>query len=87
MLGGMSAYTLAQAQAKLAEYLAAESAILTGKEVRLGGPGLDRWLRREDLDEVRAGRQEWQRIVDSLSAASAGKPTLAGLTYTVARFD
>ena len=83
----MSAYTLAQAQAKLAEYLAAESAILAGKEVRLGGPGIDRWLRMEDLDKVRAGRIEWQRTVDSLSAASARTPTLGGTTFSSARFD
>lgn len=79
--------TLAEAQAKLAEYLLAESAILEGKEVRLGGPGIDRWLRLEDLQEVRKGRSEWERRVSSLSAAASALPTLGGITFTVARFD
>lgn len=79
--------TLAQAQAKLDEYLAAESAILAGKEVRMGGPGIDRWLRLEDLGEVRKGRSEWERRVSSLSASVSGAPTLGGITFTLARFD
>lgn len=79
--------TLAQAQAKLDEYLAAESAILAGKEVRMGGPGIDRWLRLEDLGEVRKGRSEWERKVSTLGAAAAGLPTLGGITFTTARFD
>ena len=79
--------TLAEAQAKLAEYLTAESAILLGKEVRLGGPGLDRWLKLEDLGEVRKGRVEWERKVSSLSASAAGLPTLGGVTFTSARFN
>lgn len=79
--------TLAEAQAKVAEYLAAESAILLGKEVRMGGPGLDRWYRMEDIQEVIKGRQEWERRVSALSASASGLPTLGGLTFTSARFD
>jgi hypothetical protein len=79
--------TLAEAQAKLAEYLAAESAVLQGKEVRLGGPGMDRWHRMEDLPEIRKGRAEWERRIASMSAASAGLSTLGGVTFTRARFD
>lgn len=78
--------TLAEAQAKLAEYLAAESALLMGKEIRLGG-GIDRMLRMEDLAQIRSGRQEWERKVASLQAGAAKLPTLGGVTFTRARFD
>ena len=40
----------------LAAYLQAEAAILAGKEFRWAD---GRHLRREDLAEIRAGRQEW----------------------------
>ncbi len=50
---------LEDAQAMVAAYTECERQILLGKEVRMGGPGLDRWLRFEDLDLVRAGRKEW----------------------------
>ena len=45
----MSTTPLEQAQAMVAAYVAAEQQILLGKEVRMGGPGIDRWLRFEDL--------------------------------------
>lgn len=79
--------TLAQAQAKLAEYKAAETLILEAQEVRLGGAGIDRSQRMTDLLPVQKGIATWQRIVDSLSAAAAGQPTFAGLTFTSARFN
>lgn len=79
--------TLAQAQTMAAAYLAAEQAILEGKEVRLGGAGLDRWLRHEDLDMVRAGRQEWERRVTTLQASADSRPTFGGLSYSVADFS
>ena len=41
----------------LAAYLQAEAAILAGKEFRWAD---GRHLRREDLAEIRAGRQEWE---------------------------
>lgn len=81
--------TLEQAQAKVAEYLAAESAVLEGKEVRLGmgGAGIDRTLRMEDLAQIRAGRQEWQRIAASLQATASGAPRVGGLSFAVANFS
>lgn len=85
----MPAYTLEQAQAKVAEYLAAESAVLEGKEIRLGvgGSGIDRMLRMEDLAQIRAGRQEWERIAASLQASAASAPRIGGLGYSVANFS
>lgn len=79
--------TLAEAQAKLAEYQAAESRILEAQEIRLGGPGIDRWEKQTELAMVQKGIAQWQRIVDRLSAATLGQPTFGGLTYTSARFN
>ena len=75
--------TLAQAQAMVAAYLEAETQILLGKEVRLGGAGLDRTLRMEDLSMVKAGRLEWERRVTMLQRSAGRQPTTAGLSYSV----
>lgn len=76
--------TLATAQAMLDAYIAAETAILLGKETRIGGVGLDRWLRMEDLDMVQAGRKEWERRVQSLTSAAAGVPRFGGARFSLA---
>lgn len=67
----------------LAAYLAAESAILKGKEATIG----DRRFRYEDLAEVRKGRQEWQAKVDAETAGSDSTPRIGGLTFKLARLD
>lgn len=64
----------------LAAYLAAEAALLTGKEVSFG----DRRLRREDLPEIRAGRQEWESRVSSEQASAAG---ISPIRISLARMD
>lgn len=64
----------------LAKYLTAEAAILEGKEARLG----DRWLRMEDLAEVRKGRTEWERRVAAETASAAGAPSVQ---FLLARLD
>lgn len=79
--------TLLEAQAKLAEYKAAETRILEAQEVRVGSAGIDRMERQTDLALVQKGIAQWQCIVDRLSAAASGKPTFGGLTYTSARFN
>jgi len=80
--------TLAQAQLTLAQYVAAEEAVLQGKEVRYSPPngGADRTWRSEDLQQIRAGRQEWERKVADLQAAANRVPTLGGIRYGVASF-
>lgn len=83
----MSTTPLEQAQAMVAAYVAAEQQILLGKEVRMGGPGIDRWLRLEDLQEVRAGRKEWEATVTRLQNTAAAVPTLGGLGYALADFS
>ena len=79
--------TLAEAQSMVSAYLAAEQAILQGKEVRLGGSGVDRFLRHEDLQMVRQGRQEWERRVTTLQASADAVPSFGGLGYSVADFS
>lgn len=65
----------------LAAYLAAESAILQGKEFRWSD---GRTLRREDLAEIRKGRQEWETRATGESGAAAGAPTIGGRGFAVA---
>ena len=65
----------------LAAYLAAEAAILAGKEFRWAD---GRHLRREDLAEIRAGRQEWEAKAASETAKASGAPTLGGRRFAVA---
>lgn len=65
----------------LAQYLSAEVALLQGKEVRFG----DRALRREDLPEIRAGRQEWEARVQREAATGAGAPAIGGVRFSLAR--
>jgi hypothetical protein len=45
----------AEALEMYAEYIKAEAAVLTGKSYQIG----NRMLTREDLREIRRGRQEW----------------------------
>jgi hypothetical protein len=76
MLGGMSTAT-----DMLAAYLAAEAAVLLGKEARIG----DKTFRSEDLQAIRDGRQEWERKVAAEQGRSARAHTLGGLAIRHAR--
>ena len=53
----------------LAQYQAAELAVLKGLTYRIG----DLQLTRANLNEIIAGRQEWQRAVNAENAAAAGQ--------------
>jgi len=64
-------------------YLRAETEVLLGKEARLG----DRVFRSEDLAEIRAGRQEWERRVAAERDRASGAATFGGLRFSVARLD
>ncbi len=74
---------MSNATTMLAQYLAAESALLQGKEITFEG----RRLVRADLPDIRKGRQEWERRVEAERHATAGTPTVGGLGYSVARLD
>jgi len=65
----MAGITLAQAQAQLDKYLAAETAILTGQSYRIG----ERELRRANLAEVQAGISLWNDRVQALSNSASGR--------------
>ena len=68
----------------LTKYMAAEQAILEGKEVRFA----DRTLRMEDLPEIRKGRQEWElRVNRETRSASGDKNAIGGATFCVARLN
>jgi hypothetical protein len=69
--------------AMLAAYLQAETDVLLGKEARLG----DRVFRSEDLAEIRAGRQEWERRIAVERDRASGASILGGLRFSVARLD
>lgn len=71
---------MSQAENMLAKYMAAEAALLEGKEVAFG----DRRLRREDLAEIRAGRREWEQRVARENASAAG---VSSIRFSVARMD
>ncbi len=63
------AIELSQAKNILERYLEAELAVLDGRSVTFGS----RVLTMADLDEIRAGRQEWERKVTSLENAARGR--------------
>lgn len=80
--------TLVEAQAMLAKYIEAESAVLEGKTVRMGtgSSGIDRLWTSEDLPAIRAGRQEWEGKIATLQAAADGVPRFGGVRFSVASF-
>jgi hypothetical protein len=59
----MAGITLAQAEAKLAEYLAAETTVLSGQAYSIAG----RSLTRADLSEIRKGIEYWEAKTKSLT--------------------
>lgn len=65
----MAGITLAQAEAKLAEYQAAESKALSGQSYSMMG----RTLTRADLSEIRKGVRDWDIIVKDLDAKASRK--------------
>ncbi len=62
------AITLTQAQAQLAAYLAAETAVLAGQEYTIAG----RRLVRADLAAIQAGIKTWTEKVEELERQDNG---------------
>ena len=60
----MAGITLAQAEAQLANYLAAETAVLSGQAYSIAG----RSLTRADLSAIREGVKYWNAKVKKLTA-------------------
>lgn len=67
----------------LAKYMAAESAVLEGKDVSFG----DRRLSMVDLPQIIAGRKEWEQRAAAETAKAARAPTIGGLEMKVANFN
>lgn len=65
----MAGITLAQAEAQLAAYIAAETAVLTGQSYEIAG----RKLTRADLDSIQKGIDLWNSRVVTLSNQASGR--------------
>ena len=63
----MAGITLAQAEARLAEYLAAEVKVLAGQAVSIDGTTLT----RANLDLIQRGINIWNSRVQTLSASAS----------------
>ena len=63
----------------LALYIAAEKAVLKNQSYTIDSVSYT----KADLDKLRVGRQEWQRIVNNESAAAQGGSSL----FSVADFS
>jgi hypothetical protein len=64
----MAGLTLDQAEAKLAEWMAADTELQNGQTVKFG----ERFLTRADAAEVRQNIDYWQQKCQALTAASSG---------------
>lgn len=64
---------MSQATDMLAQYIAAETAVLKGESYRIG----DLMLTRSNLAEIIAGRQEWQRAVNAEARTAAKQGPLS----------
>lgn len=77
----MAGITLAQAQAQLDAYLAAETAALAGKSYEIDDPALGRrQLTRQDLEQIQRGIARWESKVVELTQASTGRRRSRTLT-------
>lgn len=65
----MAGITLAQAEAQLALYLAAEAKVLAGQKVEIDGQALT----RANLEQIQIGIKTWDDRVKNLSNASSGR--------------
>ena len=65
----MAGITLAVAQQRLDQYLAAETAVLGSQSYEING----RRLTRANLAEIQAGVTRWNQRVQSLSRSATGR--------------
>lgn len=65
----MAGITLAQAEAQLALYLAAETKILAGQKVEIDGQALT----RANLEAVQIGISTWNNRVRTLAGRASGR--------------
>ncbi|OEY66808.1 hypothetical protein [Marinobacter sp. X15-166B] len=67
----------------LAKYLAAEAAVLQGREFQFEG----RRVSMSDLPDIIRGRKEWEQRVNAERSRASRAPTIGGLGFSVARLD
>ena len=67
----------------LAKYLEAEAAVLAGKSITFQG----RSMTMENLNEIRAGRREWEQKANQQAGRAAGRPSFGGMPFSVASFN
>jgi len=65
----MAGITLAQAQAQLDSYLAAETRVLSGQSYEIAG----RRLNRANLAEIQGGIKIWNERVQALTQSAQGR--------------
>jgi hypothetical protein len=80
---------MSTATERLARYIAAETSILTGQEVRmdLGDRGGYKMLRMADLETVRQVIKDLQAEIRAEQGAASGVPTIGGLGYALANLS
>ena len=69
----MAGITLAQAEAKLTLWLAAEEKVAAGQSYEIEADGGRRVLRRADLAEIRKTIDYWNGMVARLGRRAAGR--------------
>ena len=66
----------------VSEYMKAEVAVLAGKTITFQG----RSMGMENLQEIRAGRREWEARVAQENRVTSGRPSIGGMSFSVASF-
>lgn len=66
----------------LRNYLEAELAVLAGKTISFQG----RSMGIEDVEEIRAGRREWEAPVAQETRVASCRPSVRGMSFSVASF-
>ena len=66
----------------LAKYLEAEQAVLAGKTITFQG----RSMGMENLQEIRAGRREWEARLAQETRRASCRPSIGGMSFSVASF-
>jgi len=66
----------------VSEYMKAERAVLAGKTISFQG----RSMGMENLEEIRAGRREWEARAAQESRVASCRPSIGGMSFSVASF-
>lgn len=69
---------------KLAEYYAAETAILQAQKVLFDNGGTRREITRADLEMVQAGIKKWEAVVAAEQRRAAG---CGSISYSIATYQ